>query len=34
MRKIVFLPVAARDLEDVVDYLAQFYDSRIIFHFS
>lgn len=30
MRKIVFLPIAVKDLEDVVDYLARFYESTAV----
>lgn len=30
MCKIVFLPIAVKDLEDVVDYLAQFYESTAV----
>lgn len=30
MRKIIMLPRAAQDLEDVVDYLSQFYASTAI----
>jgi Plasmid stabilization system protein len=30
MRKIVLLPIAVRDLEDIVDYLGQFYESVAI----
>lgn len=27
MRKIVMLSIAVKDLEDIVDYLAQFYET-------
>lgn len=30
MRKIVMLPLAVKDLEDIVDYLAQFYESTAV----
>lgn len=30
MRKIVMLPIAMKDLEDIVDYLAQFYESTAV----
>lgn len=30
MRKIVMLPIAAKDLEDIVNYLAQFYESTAV----
>ena len=30
MRKIVMLPIAAKDLEDIVDYLVQFYESTAV----
>ncbi len=30
MRKVVMLPVAAQDLADIVEYLAQFYESTAL----
>ena len=30
MRKIVILPLAVQDLEDVVEYLSQFYESTAL----
>lgn len=30
MRKVVMLPIAEHDLADVVDYLAQFYESTAL----
>jgi toxin ParE1/3/4 len=30
MRKVVMLPIAVQDLEDIVEYLAQFYESTAL----
>ena len=30
MRKVVMLPIAAQDLADIVEYLAQFYETTAL----